>query len=46
MASRSMTRPTLADVFVGQGIVTKSTVDQTLNRLGGVTAESGGHLVG
>ena len=46
MASRSMTRPTLADVLVGQGMVTKSTVDQTLNRLGGVPADLGATLLG
>ena len=46
MASRSMTRPTLADVLVGQGMVTKSTVDQTLNRLGGVSADLGATLLG
>ena len=41
-----MTRPTLADVLVGQGMVTKSTVDQTLNRLGGVSADLGATLLG
>ena len=46
MASRSMTRPTLADVLVGQRMVTKSTVDQTLNRLGGVSADLGATLLG
>ena len=46
MASRSMTRPTLADVLVGQGMVAKSTVDQTLNRLGGVSADLGATLLG
>ena len=46
MASRSVTRPTLADVLVGQGMVTKSTVDQTLNRLGGVPADLGATLLG
>ena len=46
MASRSITRPTLADVLVGQGMVTKSTVDQTLNRLGGVSADLGATLLG
>jgi type IV pilus assembly protein PilB len=46
MASRSMTRPTLADVLVGQRMGTKSTVDQTLNRLGGVSADLGATLLG
>ncbi|HTL62246.1 MAG TPA: ATPase, T2SS/T4P/T4SS family [Nitrospira sp.] len=46
MAARSMTRPTLADVLVGQGMVAKSTVDQTLSRLGGVTANLGATLLG
>jgi type IV pilus assembly protein PilB len=41
-----MTRPTLADVLVGQGMVAKSTVDQTLSRLGGVTADLGATLLG
>jgi type IV pilus assembly protein PilB len=41
-----MTRPTLADVLVGQGMVAKSTVDQTLSRLGGVTANLGATLLG
>ena len=41
-----MTRPTLADVLVGQRMVTKSTVDQTLNRLGGVPADLGATLLG
>ena len=41
-----MTRPTLADVLVGQGMVTKLTVDQTLNRLGGVSADLGATLLG
>jgi len=41
-----MTRPTLADVLVGQGMVAKSTVDQTLSRLRGVTADLGATLLG
>ncbi len=41
-----MTRPTLADVLVGQRMVAKSTVDQTLNRLGGVSADLGATLLG
>ena len=46
MASRSMTRPALGDVLVEQGIVPKLTVEQTLSRLGGVTAELGATLLG
>ena len=46
MASRSMTRPTLADVLVGQGMVGKTTVEQTLGRLGGVSADLGATLLG
>ena len=45
VASRSMTRPILAEVLVGQGIVPKLTIDQTLKRLGGVTADLGATLV-
>jgi type IV pilus assembly protein PilB len=41
-----MTRPTLADVLVGQGMVAKPTVDHTLNRLGGVSADLGATLLG
>ena len=46
MASRSMTRPALAEILVGQGMVPKLTVDQALSRLGGVTADLGATLVG
>jgi type IV pilus assembly protein PilB len=46
VASRSMTRPALGDVLVEQGIVPKVTVEQTLSRLGGVTAELGATLLG
>jgi type IV pilus assembly protein PilB len=46
VASRSMTRPTLADVLVGQGMVGKTTVEQTLGRLGGVSADLGATLLG
>lgn len=46
MASRSMTRPALGDVLVEQGIVPRLTVEQTLSRLGGVTAELGATLLG
>ena len=46
MASRSMTRPALGDVLVEQGIIPKLTVEQTLSRLGGVTAELGATLLG
>jgi type IV pilus assembly protein PilB len=40
-----VTRPTLTDVLVQQGILTKQTLDQVLNRLGGVTAAFGQTLV-
>ena len=46
VASRSMARPVLAEVLVEQGMVSKLTIDQTLKRLGGVTAELGATLVG
>ncbi len=43
--ARTVTRPTLADVLVRQGILPKQTLDQVLNRLGGVTAAFGQTLV-
>ena len=43
--ARTVTRPPLADVLVQQGILTKQTLDQVLNRLGGVTAVFGQTLV-
>ena len=43
--ARSITRPTLADVLVAQGMLPKHTVDQALARLSGVTAELGSTLV-
>ena len=43
--ARTVTRPTLTDVLVQQGILTKQTLDQVLNRLGGVTAAFGQTLV-
>ncbi len=43
--ARTVTRPTLTDVLVQQGILTKQTLDQVLNRLGGVTAGFGQTLV-
>ena len=46
MKARSMTRPALADILVGQGMVSKHVVDQALSRTGGVTAELGATLVG
>ena len=46
MASRSMTRPALADILVEHGMVSKATVDQTLRRLGGIPAELGATLLG
>src|SRR5688572_14578420 len=45
VATRGITRPTLAEVLVGQGIVAKSTVDHTLSRLGGVSADLGATLL-
>jgi len=43
--AKQTARPALADVLVGQGMVPKHTVDQTLHRLGGVTASLGTTLV-
>ena len=43
--ARTVTRPTLADVLVRQGILPKQTLDQMLSRLGGVTAALGQTLV-
>jgi type IV pilus assembly protein PilB len=43
--ARSIARPTLADTLIRQGMLPKQTVDQTLSRLGGVTAELGSTLV-
>lgn len=43
--ARTVTRPPLADVLVQQGVLTKQTLDQVLNRLGGVTAVFGQTLV-
>jgi type IV pilus assembly protein PilB len=43
--ARTVTRPTLTDVLVRQGILPKQTLDQVLNRLGGVTAAFGQTLV-
>ena len=43
--ARTVTRPTLTDVLVQQGILPKHTVDQILSRLGGVTAAFGQTLV-
>ena len=43
--ARTMTRPPLADVLVQQGILTRQTLDQVLNRLGGVTAAFGQTLL-
>jgi len=40
-----MTRPALADVLVAQGMLPQQTVDHTLSRLSGVTAELGSTLV-
>ena len=43
--ARLVTRPTLTDVLVRQGILPKQTLDQVLSRLGGVTAGFGQTLV-
>jgi type IV pilus assembly protein PilB len=43
--TRAVTRPTLADVLVQQGILSKQTLDQVLTRLGGATATFGQTLV-
>jgi type IV pilus assembly protein PilB len=43
--ARTVTRPTLTDVLVRQGILPKQTLDQVLGRLGGVTAALGQTLV-
>src|SRR5213593_1369685 len=43
--ARTVTRPTLTEVLVRQGILPKQTLDQMLSRLGGVTAAFGQTLV-
>ena len=43
--ARTVTRPTLTDVLIRQGILPKQTLDQVLNRLGGVTSALGQTLV-
>ena len=43
--ARSVTRPTLTDVLVRQGILPKQTLDEVLSRLGGVTSGLGQILV-
>ncbi|MEO5630798.1 MAG: pilus assembly protein PilB, partial [Nitrospiraceae bacterium] len=43
--ARTVTRPTLTEVLVRQGILPKQTIDQVLSRLGGVTAALGQTLV-
>ena len=44
--ARSLSRPSLAEVVVSQGMVPKQTVEDALRRLGGVTATLGQTLVG
>jgi len=44
--ARTVTRPTLADVLIRQGVLPKQTLDQVLGRLDGVTAALGQTLVG
>ena len=43
--ARTVTRPTLTDVLVRQGILPKQTLDQVLSRLGSVTSALGQTLV-
>jgi type IV pilus assembly protein PilB len=43
--ARTVTRPTLTEVLVRQGILPKQTLDQVLSRLGGVTSGLGQILV-
>jgi len=43
--ARAVTRPTLTDVLIRQGILPKQALDQVLSRLGGVTAAFGQTLV-
>lgn len=43
--TRSLIRPALAEILVGQGMVPRHTIDQMLNRLGGITADLGPTLV-
>ncbi|OGW47121.1 MAG: pilus assembly protein PilB [Nitrospirae bacterium RBG_19FT_COMBO_58_9] len=43
--ARTVTRPTLADVLVRQGILPKQTLDEVLSRVDGVTAALGQTLV-
>ncbi|MBA3754489.1 MAG: pilus assembly protein PilB, partial [Nitrospira sp.] len=45
LMQRHLTRPSLADVMVREGILPKRTVDQVLNRLGGSTTALGQTLV-
>jgi type IV pilus assembly protein PilB len=42
---RSLVRPSLSDVLVGQGLLNKQTVDEVLHRLNGVPATLGQTLV-
>ena len=44
--ARTVTRPTLTEVLVRQGVLPKQTLDQVLSRLGGVTGVLGQTLVG
>jgi type IV pilus assembly protein PilB len=45
IVTRPAARPALADVLVGQGMLPRQTVDQVLDRLGGVPASLGQTLV-
>jgi len=44
--ARSLARPSLAEVLVGQGVIPKQTVEDVLRRLGGVAASLGQTLMG
>ena len=44
--ARSLARPSLAEVLVSQGLISKQTVEDVLRRLGGVTATLGQTLMG
>jgi type IV pilus assembly protein PilB len=43
--ARSLARPTLAEVLVSQGVLSKQAVDEAIHRLGGVTSSLGQTLM-
>ena len=45
LMTRTAARPALAEVLIGQGMVPRHTVEQTLDRLGGVPASLGSTLL-